>query len=68
MASKCSTCEVSLPNIQKRSIYFERKISYSGKSLVISIPEDLIRYMGVTRDKKVRIIPVSRKQFLVEVL
>jgi len=66
--SKCAHCEVALPNIEKKNIYFERKVSYSGKSLIISIPEDLIRYMGLSKENRVRIIPINKWQFLVEVL
>ena len=63
---ECATCEVSIINIEKRNIHFERKVSYSGRSLIISIPEDLARYMNLTKENRVRIIPVDRNGFLVE--
>ncbi|MEM0437891.1 MAG: AbrB/MazE/SpoVT family DNA-binding domain-containing protein [Candidatus Micrarchaeia archaeon] len=64
----CATCEHAIPNIEKRNMHFERKVSYSGKSLIISIPEDLARYMGVSKGSRVKVIPVNKKAFLVEVL
>lgn len=64
----CKTCEVSIPNIEKKNLHFERKVSYSGRSLIISIPEDLTRYMNISKKSNVRIITVDRKRFLVEVI
>ncbi len=66
-ADKCSRCEKSVDTIQRKNLFFERKVSYSGRSLIISIPEDLARFMGLSKEKRVKIVPVDRKKFLVEV-
>ncbi|MEM3364205.1 MAG: hypothetical protein QXS93_01710 [Candidatus Micrarchaeia archaeon] len=67
LQGKCSTCERCVDNIQKKNLFFERKVSYSGRSLIISVPEDLAKYMGIAKGKTVRIVPVDRKKFIVEV-
>ncbi len=64
----CSFCDVSVDNITKKSLPFERKVSYSGKSLIITVPEDLAKHMHIDKSKHVRIFPVDEKKFLVEVL
>lgn len=64
---RCASCEKCVDTIQRKNLFFERKVSYSGRSLIISIPEDLARFMGLSREKRVKILPVDRKKFLVEV-
>jgi len=67
-ANVCAECDRCVDTIQKKNIFFERKVSYSGRSLIISIPEDLAKYMLLSKEKMVRIVPVDKKKFLVEVL
>lgn len=64
---ECKVCEASIENIEKK-ICFERKVSYSGRSLIISIPEDLARYMRISKENRVRILPIDKKKFLVELI
>lgn len=45
---------------------FERKVTVSGRSFVINIPEALVKYMGISKGKQVRIIPAGKKRFIVE--
>ncbi|VVC02940.1 Uncharacterised protein [Candidatus Burarchaeum australiense] len=66
-AGMCGYCDLSLENIRRKNLIFERKVSYSGRSLIITIPEDLARHMGIKKGAKTRLIPVGRKAFLVEV-
>jgi len=46
---------------------FERKVTVSGRSLVINLPEDLIKHMNIVKGKKVKIFPDGRRKFIVEV-
>jgi len=46
---------------------FERKITISGRSLVINLPEDLVRHMHVLKGTIAKLIPIDDKHFLVEV-
>ncbi len=64
----CDVCQVSILNIEKNNLYFDRKVSYSGRSLIVSLPEDLARYMGIQKGQHVKIIPVDKKRFLVEII
>nr|WP_304766362.1 AbrB/MazE/SpoVT family DNA-binding domain-containing protein [Candidatus Burarchaeum sp.] len=66
-AGMCGYCNLSLENIRKKNLIFERKVSYAGRSLIITIPEDLARHMGIKKGDKTKLMPVGRKGFLVEV-
>ena len=46
---------------------FERKVTISGKSLVLGIPVELAEHLGLGKGKKVRIIPVAKEGFMVKV-
>ncbi len=62
----CDSCDKSLPNITKKNMTFLRKINYSGRSLSLHIPEDVAKYIGIEKGSSVKIIPVNKKSFLVE--
>ncbi|MCS4540898.1 MAG: hypothetical protein HY929_01035 [Euryarchaeota archaeon] len=47
---------------------FERKITISGRSLVINIPEDLAHHLNIVKGKKVKLIPLDNRRFLVEAI
>ena len=53
--------------IKKQMFVFVRKVGYSGRSLIISIPEDLASHLKVQKGQEVRIRPINKKGFLVEV-
>jgi len=53
--------------IKKELFAFERKITISGRSLVINIPDDLVKHMNILKGKKVKIIPAGKNRFIVEV-
>ncbi|MBN2151808.1 MAG: hypothetical protein JW839_10200, partial [Candidatus Lokiarchaeota archaeon] len=38
----------------------------SGRSLVINLPEDLVKHMQITKGQKVRIRPAGKRKFIVE--
>lgn len=53
--------------MKEQMFIFVRKVSYSGKSLIITIPEDLASHLKVKKGQKVKIRPIDKRGFLVEV-
>ena len=53
--------------IKSEMFSFNRKITISGRSLVINIPEDLVKHMNILKGKTVKIIPAGKKRFIVEI-
>ncbi len=45
--------------ILERSFAFERKITISGKSLVVGIPSELASHLHIKQGQKVKIIPAE---------
>ena len=45
---------------------FERKVTISGRSLVINLPEALVKYMNISKGNMIKIIPSGKKRFIVE--
>ena len=52
--------------IKAEMLAFERKVTVSGRSLVINLPEDLVRHMNIIKGQKVRILPAGKRKFIVE--
>ena len=46
---------------------FKRKITISGRSLVINLPEDLARHMHLVKGTIAKLRPIDDKRFMVEV-
>ena len=66
--------EEQIENIEKRTevakihrFSFERKLTVSGRSLVINIPEDVVRHMNLSKGKVATLTPIDDKSFIVEV-
>jgi ubiquitin C-terminal hydrolase len=66
--------EKQIEEIEKRTeaikvhmFSFERKITVSGRSLVINIPEDVARHMKLVKGMKARLTPIDDKELLIEV-
>ena len=53
--------------IKSEMFAFNRKVTISGRSLVINIPEDLVKHMNILKGKTVKIIPAGKKRFIVEI-
>lgn len=53
--------------LKGQMFFFVRKIGYSGKSLTITIPESLASHLKVKKGQKVKIRPLNKKGFMVEV-
>lgn len=54
-------------SIKFHKFSFERKVTISGRSLVINIPEDITRHMKLEKGRKAKLIPLDDKSFLVEI-
>jgi len=79
-AHECSNCkefiftedqveemEQKTDMIKSEMFAFNRKVTISGRSLVINIPEDLVKHMNILKGKMVKIIPAGKKRFIVEI-
>ncbi len=53
--------------IKSEMFAFNRKVTISGRSLVINIPEDLVKHMNIIKGKIVKIIPAGKNRFIVEI-
>ncbi len=54
-------------DINQRAFRFVRSVSKSARSLVIRIPADLAKHMGLHENSKVEMIPVGKKRFIVDI-
>ncbi|MEK6964556.1 MAG: hypothetical protein AABX70_09140 [Nanoarchaeota archaeon] len=45
---------------------FDRKVTISGRSLVIGIPAELAAHLKIKQGQKVRIIPIAREGFMIK--
>ena len=54
-------------DIKKHAFRFVRSVSKSARSLVIRIPSDLAKHLGLSEDSKVEMIPMGKKRFVVEI-
>jgi len=45
---------------------FERKLTISGRSLVLGIPSELAEQLKLKRGQKVKIFPISKEGFLIK--
>jgi len=74
---KCRRCEsiefskeqqMRLDEERKRLhvMAFKRKISYVGRSLIITIPNDLVEHLRLKRGQEVNLVPVDDSSFMVE--
>ena len=50
----------------ERTFSFERKVTISGKSLVVGIPSELAAHLHIKKGQKVRIIPVASEGILIK--
>jgi hypothetical protein len=54
-------------DIKQHAFRFVRSVSKSARSLVIRIPSDLAKHLGLSEDSKVEMIPLGKKRFVVEI-
>jgi hypothetical protein len=46
---------------------FMRKITVSGRSLVLNLPDDLVKHMKLSKGGSVRIVPLDDRHLVVEI-
>ena len=54
-------------DIKQNAFRFVRSVSKSARSLVIRIPSDLAKHLGLSEDSKVEMFPLGKKRFIVEI-
>jgi len=54
--------------VKESTFGFERKVTISGKSLVVGIPNELVSHLKIKQGQKVKIFPLSREGFLIKKL
>ncbi len=66
--------EEQMETIEKRTLAlkvhmfkFQRKLTISGRSLVVNVPEDMVRHMKLKKGQRIDLRPIDDKRFLVEV-
>lgn len=65
--SQAQDMEQRTEDIKQHTFRFVRSVSKSARSLVIRIPSDLAKHLGLSEDSKVEMIPMGKKRFLVEI-
>ena len=58
--------EVCTNELKEYTFGFERKVTISGKSLVVGIPAELADHLNIKQGQKVRIIPVAKDGFIIK--
>lgn len=53
--------------IKVHKFHFDRKITISGRSLVLNFPEDVVRHMKLVKGMTARLTPIDDKQLLIEI-
>ena len=48
------------------SFGFDRKVTISGRRLVVGIPAELADHLKIKKGQKVRIIPIAREGFMIK--
>ncbi len=51
--------------LKEYSFGFQRKVTISGKSLVVGIPAELADHLHLKKGQKVKIVPVANDSFLI---
>ncbi|MBI4148021.1 AbrB/MazE/SpoVT family DNA-binding domain-containing protein [Candidatus Woesearchaeota archaeon] len=58
--------EARTAEVKEYSFGFERKVTISGKSLVVGIPSELAVHLDIKQGTKVRIFPVAKEGFMIK--
>lgn len=61
------TEEQALEMEHRTAFRFVRSVSKSARSLIIRIPADLAKHLGLSENSKVEMIPIGKKRFVVEI-
>lgn len=57
--------EARTKELREYTFGFERKVTISGKSLVVGIPAELADHLNIKQGQKVKIIPVAKDGFMI---
>ncbi len=52
--------------VKEYTFGFERKVTISGKSLVVGIPAELADHLKIKQGTKVRVIPIAKEGILIK--
>lgn len=58
--------EARTNEIKEYQFGFERKITISGKSLVVTIPQEVAQHLGMKAGHIVKLFPIAREGFLIK--
>ena len=53
-------------DLKEYAFGFQRKITISGKSLVVGIPSELAEHLKIKKGQTVRVIPVAHEGFMIK--
>ena len=56
--------EARTNELRKYSFGFERKLTVSGRSLVLGIPIEIVEQLKLKQGQKVKIFPLSKEGFV----
>jgi len=57
--------EARTKELKEYAFGFERKITISGKSLVVTIPSEIAEHLRIKKGQKVKIIPIAREGMMI---
>ena len=58
--------EARTTELKEHEFGFERKVTISGKSLVVGIPIELAKHLHIKKGQKVKIIPIIKDGFMIK--
>ena len=59
--------EKRVGTIKSHAFAFDRKITVSGRSLVVNLPEDIVRHMKLRKGMPAKLVPIDHKRMVLEV-
>ncbi len=57
--------EIRTEELKEYAFGFQRKVTISGRSLVVGIPSELADHLDIKQGQTVRIIPVAKEGFMI---
>lgn len=79
-AQVCNNCQeewfdentsLKIEELEKKKGLFglskKSKISYSGNSLIVRIPENIVRFMGLKKEEEIVIHPEGKDKIIIEI-
>lgn len=58
--------EARTSEVKEYQFGFERKVTISGKSLVVTIPQEIAEHLKIKAGQEVKVFPIAREGFLVK--